>query len=128
MTSESRDTTLRVAIYTSVVCSVAAAIYTLADLEPSPVIALAFMFAPLITVILWLQKDAQRTGIGGLLDWGLFIWFFWPVVVPWYVFKSRGRTGWRLLLGLFTMICSVYLAPFVAVWIAYGLDQRAGLE
>jgi hypothetical protein len=63
------------------------------------------MFAPLIAVILWLQKDAQRTGVGAVQDWGMFVWFAWPVVIPWYAFKSRGRGGWRLLLGLIALIC-----------------------
>lgn len=128
MTSETRDTTLRVAIYTSVACSIAAAIYTLAGLEPSPLISLVFVFAPAITVILWMQKDAQRTGIVGVLDWGLFIWLFWPVVIPWYVFKSRGRQGWRLLLGLFALIWSWYLTAFVTAWIAYSIRQNAGVQ
>lgn len=117
----SGDTTLRVAIGTAVFCSITAAVYTLAEIAPSPAVIAFLTFAPLLAVILWLQKDAQRTGVGAVQDWGMFVWFGWPVVIPWYAFKSRGRSGWRLLLGLFALMGSAYLTAFVVSWIAYGV-------
>ena len=117
----SGDTTLRVAIGTTVFCSMTTAIYTLAGIDPSPAVLTFLTFAPLLAVILWLQKDAQRTGVGAVQDWGLFLWLAWPVVIPWYAFKSRGRSGWRLLLGLFALMSSAYLTAFVVIWVAYGV-------
>ena len=121
MSEASRDTTLRVAIGAAVFCSVTAAVYTLAEIEPSPPVVTFWMLGPLIAVILWLQKDGQRTGVGAVQDWGMFAWFAWPVVIPWYAFKSRGRTGWRLLLGLIALIYSAYVTAFVVTWLAYGV-------
>lgn len=121
MSEPPRDTTLRVATGTAVFCSITAAIYALAEIKPSPPVVTFFTFAPLIGVILWLQKDAQRTGIGAFQDWGMFLWFAWPVVIPWYAFRSRGRTGWRLLLGLVALISSAYVTAFVVTWLAYGV-------
>jgi hypothetical protein len=115
------DRTLRVAIYTAVACSVAAAISTAAEIEPAPIMGTVLTFAPTVLVILWLQKDAQRTRVGGVLDWGLFLWFAWPVIIPWYAFKSRGRRGWRLLLGLIALICSTYIAGSMAAACTYAL-------
>jgi hypothetical protein len=116
-----QDTTLRVAIFTATICSIAAAIYTLADLEPAPIMSMLLMLAPLFAVILWLQKDSQRSGVGVVLDWGMFVWFAWPVVIPWYAFKSRGPGGWRLLIGLVALICSAYVTGFAVAWVAYGV-------
>lgn len=121
MTAIPQDTTLRVAIVTAVSCSIAAAVYTLAEVEPAPIMFVMVTFAPLITVILWLQKDAQRTGVAAVQDWGMFVWLAWPVVIPWYTFKSRGRSGWRLLLGLTVLICSAYVTGFAIAWFAYGV-------
>ena len=121
MSEASRDTTLRVAIATAVFCSMISALYTLAEIEPSPTVVLFWTFGPVLAVILWLQKDAQRTGVGAVQDWGFFAWLAWPVVIPWYAFKSRGRTGWRLLLGLIALILSPYITAFVVTWLAYGV-------
>jgi hypothetical protein len=112
------DLTLRVAILTALVCSAATMVYGLAELEPDPIVSTLLTFAPAITVILWLQKDAHRTGVADVQDLGLFLWFAWPVVIPWYAFKSRGRAGWRLLLGLLAMICSVWLTQLVLYWLS----------
>ncbi len=116
-----RDTTLRVAILTATICSIAAAIYAVADLEPAPIMSLLLGWAPLIAVILWLQKDSQQRRVGVILDWGMFVWFAWPVLIPWYAFKSRGPGGWRLLVGLVALICSAYVTGFAVAWIAYGV-------
>jgi hypothetical protein len=69
--------TLRVAVFTAIICSIAAAIYTLAELEPAPIMSLLLAGAPLMAVILWLQRDAQRTGVGAVQDLGMFVWFAW---------------------------------------------------
>jgi len=107
----SNDISLRTAKVTAVFCALAAAVYGAAQAEPSPLVALFLSFGPLLAVILWLQKDARRTGVGSVLDLGYFLLAAWPIVIPWYAFKTRGRAGWRLLLGLFTLISSAYLGP-----------------
>lgn len=90
----SDDITLWTAKATAAVCSVAAAVYaSVGVVDPSPVVDLALSGGPLIAVILWLQKDAHRTGVGAVQDWGLFLWFGWPFVIPWYAWKTRGRAG-----------------------------------
>jgi hypothetical protein len=112
-----QDTTLRVALLTAVTCSIAVALYTAAEIPPPPVISTLVIFAPASVVFLWLEKDAWRTGVGAVQDLGFFLWLAWPVVIPWYAFTSRGRRGWGLLLGLFTLLCSTYAAS----WLTYGV-------
>jgi hypothetical protein len=121
----SNDTTLRVAIYTTLFCSIATAVYVLAQLEPSPIVSLFLSLAPIVSVVLWLQKDALRTGVGAVQDWGMFVWFAWPVVIPWYAFKSRGRRGWRLLAGLLALILSPYITGLAVAWLAYLTAWRS---
>ena len=105
----------------AVVCSVTAAIYAAVELEPDPIIVLILTGGPLIAVILWVQKDAQRTGVTAVLDWGLFLWIAWPVVIPWYALRTRGRAGWRLALGLPGLILLPYLTGAIVPWLIYGV-------
>ena len=77
-------------------------------------------FAPLTAVCLWLQKDARRTGHASIQDWGLFLWLFWPVVIPWYAFKTRGPEGWRLLAALLGLVCAPILTAYALAWLLYG--------
>ena len=116
----SGDITLSIATMMALVCSVVAAIYAAVELEPSSVIVLILTAGPLFAVILWLQKDARRTDVAGL-DWGLFLWIAWPVVIPWYAWRTRGRAGWRLGLGLMALILSPYVTGAIVPWMVYGV-------
>lgn len=118
----SDDVTLWTAKATALVCSLAAAVYAAVELEPSsPVVYLLLSSGPLIAVILWLQKDAHRTGVGEVQDWGLFLCLAWPFVIPWYAWKTRGRAGWRLALGLIGLIVSTYVIGALVPWLIYGV-------
>jgi hypothetical protein len=113
------DVTLTVAKLAALFASVVAAVYGSAQLEPSPIVALFLSAAPLYAVIMWLEKDAHRTGVGAVLDLGYFLLLAWPVVIPWYAFKTRGRSGWRLTAGLFGLIGAPYatsLLVALALW------------
>jgi hypothetical protein len=61
--------------------------------EPSPAIALFLSSGPLLAVIIWLQKDAERTGVGTVQDWGHFLLLAWPVVIPWGSYPGGQRPG-----------------------------------
>jgi len=117
----SNDISLRTAKVTAIFCALAAGVYAAVQAEPSPSLALFFSFGPLLAVILWLQKDARRTGVASVLDLGFFLWLAWPIVIPWYAFKTRGSAGWRLFLGLFVLISSAYLGWLTTAWALYGV-------
>lgn len=117
----SDDVTFWTAKAMAVACSIAAAVYAAAQLEPSPVITLLLSCGPLIAVILWLQEDARRTRVDGVQDSGLFLWFVWPFLIVWYAWKTRGRAGWRLALGLFGLILSPFVTGALVPWLIYGV-------
>src|ERR1700704_5371505 len=110
MEERSHDITLRVAKLAALFSSLIAAAYAASQIEPAPVVALFLSGGPLVAVIVWLQKDARRTGVGAVQDWGYFLLLAWPVVIPWYAFKTRGRSGWRLTAGLFGLILAAYIS------------------
>ena len=124
MEQRSNDVTLRVAKLAALFASLVAAAYAVAQIEPSPVIALFVSGGPLLAVILWLQQDARRTGVGSVHDLGYFLLLAWPIVIPWYAFKTRGRSGWRLTTGLFGLIGAAYLTWFSVAYVIWRF--RAG--
>ena len=124
MEERSNDVTLTVAKLAALFASLTAAAYAAAQIDPSSVIALFLSGGPLLGVILWLQKDARRTGVGSVQDLGYFLLLAWPVVIPWYAFKTRGRSGWRLTTGLFGLIGAAYLTWFSVAYVIWRF--RAG--
>ena len=114
MAERQRDITLNVAVVAALFCSLVTVTYTALQTEPAPAVTLFVSLGPLFTVILWLQKDSRRTGVGAVQDWGYFLWLAWPAVIPWYAFKTRGLAGWKLTAGLFALIGSPYLSALIA--------------
>ena len=115
------DVTLKVAKLAALFSSLTAALYAATEVEPSPIVGLFLSVGPLLAVILWLQKDATRTGVGAVHDWGYFLFLGWPIIIPWYAFKTRGRAGWRLLALLIGLIMStpatswfIYIVKYTA--------------
>jgi hypothetical protein len=113
------DVTLTVAKLAALFASLVAAAYATAQIEPSPVIALFLSGGPLLAVVLWVQKDARRTGVGSVQDLGYFLLLAWPIVIPWYAFKTRGRSGWRLTAELFGLIGAAYFTWIVVAYVVW---------
>src|SRR5688500_8313043 len=120
MPDKSGDITLTVAMLASAFGSLAAGLYAVAGTDPSHVVALFLSFAPLFAIVLWLQGDAARTGVGAVHDLGYFLLLAWPFVIPWYAFKTRGRAGWWLILGLFGLILAPTFTAALVGYLAWG--------
>jgi hypothetical protein len=110
------DLTLRTGYLAAAFCSAIAVIYAISSAAPAPAVMLFISFAPIVAVCAWLQKDARITGVASVHDWGFFIYLAWPVVIPWYALKTRGRAGWRLAGILLGMAC----APMLAAYVVYA--------
>ena len=119
------DITLRVAKLAALAASIVAALYAATQIEPAPAVALFLSGGPLLAVVFWLQKDARRTGVGTVLDWGYFLLIAWPVVIPWYAFKTRGPFGWRLMMRLFGLILAPYISGFVVAYVMWYFQADA---
>jgi hypothetical protein len=59
--------------------------------------------------------------VGAVQDSGFFLWLAWPVLIPWYVGKTRGAAGWHLGLALFGLILSPLVASAAAPWVLYSI-------
>ena len=99
-------------------CAVLGAIYGASTMEPGPWTAMLLTLLPLTAVCVWLQADARRLRSGHVLDLGFLLWVFWPLVIPWHAFATRGWRGWRLALALLGLVAAPSLAAAVAAAIA----------
>jgi len=80
-----------------------AAGYGLFLLEPARPMLVGRMFGPPIALSTWLATDTRRTQVANVVDAGWFFYALWPVLLPWYVFRTRGPGSWRLTLRLYVL-------------------------
>jgi hypothetical protein len=84
---------------------------------------MAFLLAwgPAIGVTWWLSVDSKQHRIINVHDVGLFFYITWPVTLPWYAWRSRGRAGWRLAALLYTLALSSQLGFILGATLRYLL-------
>ena len=91
-----------------------AAAYVVASL-PGPDGAIpkrAEILAPIalsVVISLWVMADARKRGRRLCYDYDSFVYFAWPVVVPVYLFQTRGARAFL------TLLC------FGAIWLIAAL-------
>jgi len=63
--------------------------------------AVTFLFAVglLWAVGWWLRTDSRRRGVLSVYDLGFFLYLAWPIVMPYYLIKTRGAKGLLVMLG-----------------------------
>lgn len=88
--------------------------YGLLKIEPHPFVRLVVTIAPLVAAINWLRRDARARRVELVHDMGLFLWLAWPVLIPWYAIRTRGRHG--LPLALLIMAAIVFPALLAAAF------------
>ena len=47
----------------------------------------------------WLRTDSRRRGVLPVYDLGFFLYLAWPLVMPYYLVKTRGVKGLLAILG-----------------------------
>jgi hypothetical protein len=102
---------------------VASGIYTVSKHEPPPLFHFTYTFGFLWVIGWWLVRDSGKRGVGLVLDMGLFLYIAWPLVMPYYLLKTRGAKGLLVILGFL----GVYLGGAVVGAIFYAfLIFRSG--
>ena len=61
-------------------------------------------------MFLWLKEDSRKHGVLRVLDLGLFLFFAWPLIMLYYLFKTRRAMA---LLTIF-IFSAVYLGAMLA--------------
>ncbi len=68
-----------------------------------------------LILALWVRADRLFRGFSVPFEFDAFVFFAWPVVVPYYLYRSRGGRG--LLLG--AGILGLYITPYVTAQLAH---------
>src|SRR5882724_4410718 len=74
-----------------------------------------------LILTLWVLADRRNRGFRVPYEFDTFVFFAWPAVVPYYLYRSRGRRG--LLLG--AGIWALYIAPYVTALIVQIARNRS---
>ena len=62
-------------------------------------ITLLYLIGMLWAVGWWLRTDSRRRGVLSVYDLGFFLYLAWPLVMPYYLLKTRGAKGLLILLA-----------------------------
>lgn len=107
---------MKTLVGTVLVCAAFVSVYGFLGIPPHPFIQLVASVAPLVAAISWLKADARARHVPLVHDMGLFLWIAWPVLIPWYAFKTRGRHALPLaLLVMVSIITPVLLMALIEV-------------
>lgn len=73
--------------------------FYLADgIDPPPLFSLLYALGLLWVMGWWLLKDNGKRGVEWVVDLGLFLYIAWPLIMPYYLLKTRGARGIFLIL------------------------------
>jgi hypothetical protein len=108
----------------SACCGLFALVYGFLGAEPTPVMQMLLGLGPAVAVAAWLAADAKQTRTVLAHDAGFFFYVTWPLSIPWYAVRTRGRRGWRLAAQLYVIALAGWLGFIVGAVIA-GLGSVA---
>jgi hypothetical protein len=110
----SRIASPTVLLYAFVVISGAAdAFYFGRQLEPPPLFSLVRWIALLWVMGWWLQTDSRKRAVASVYDMGFFLYIAWPVVMPYYLVKTRGAKGLLFVLAFIGALIGGVILGFV---------------
>jgi len=99
-TALSRTLSPTVLLYSfSVITQFADGLYLGQQLEAPGVYTLLHWAAQLWIIGWWLRTDSRKRGVVWVYDMGFFLCIAWPLVMPYYLVKTRGAKGLLIILG-----------------------------
>ncbi|HYR77459.1 MAG TPA: hypothetical protein VEM96_16715 [Pyrinomonadaceae bacterium] len=99
-TALSRTLSPTVLLYSfSVITQFADGLYLGQQLEAPGVYTLLHWAGQLWIFGWWLRTDSRKRGVVWVYDMGFFLCIAWPLVMPYYLVKTRGAKGLLIILG-----------------------------
>jgi hypothetical protein len=83
------------------------------NVEPSG--ALVLLYVGLLTAVgYWLSKDSKRHGVSWVWDMGFFLYIAWPLIMPYYLLKTRRAKAFLIgLAALGTYVVGYVVAALI---------------
>ena len=85
-------------------------LYAAQQIEPPAAYSVLLRFAQVWTIGWWLLTDSRKRNVALVYDIGFFLYLAWPLVMPYYLIKTRGLRGLFVVLGF----CGAYLGASLA--------------
>jgi hypothetical protein len=63
----------------------------------------------------WVRVDRRVRGFSVPFEFDALVFFAWPFIVPYYLYRTRGRRGLFLVTGIY----GLYLMPYFTAQIAH---------
>ena len=98
------SSSLKPLFITAGTCAAVVILYGVVGRLDAPLLSLLVTFAPLGAALNWIRADARAQRVPTVHDFGLFLVVAWPIVIPWYVIRTRGRHAWPLALVVMVAI------------------------
>lgn len=76
---------------------------------------LLWSFAFSFVMAWWVHSDRRIPGVGVPFEFDAFVFFGWPIAVPYYLWRTRGRRGVLLSLG----VCALFFVPNIVAIVVY---------
>lgn len=83
--------------------------------------ALAFAMA----IVCWLRIDCARRGLSPPFDLGLLLCIAWPILLPYYLLKTR---GWRAIIPIFLFVFVFLGATYLGEYVGLNLIASSEVE
>jgi len=94
------------------------ACYAARGADVSAAFELLYQIGSLWVMGWWLVDDGKKRGIQWVHDLGMFLAAAWIIIIPYYVFKTRGKRGFITILifiGAFVGSYLIYLTVYFAL-------------
>ena len=106
-----------------IITQLARGVYLGREVEPPPAFTLMFSAGLLWIVGWWLLTDSRKRNIPWVYDFGFFLSIAWPLIMPYYLLKTRRAKGLLLILAV---ICTYIAAQVVGVAVYLLLTPAGG--
>ena len=92
-------------------------IYSGAGREVPALFQFCYGFAFVVGAVEWLRNDCARRKVRPPWDLGLLLYITWPIALPIYILKTRGRQGIsQILLFIFVALGASLVGICVGKW------------
>ena len=93
------------------------------QIEPPGALTLVHWLGLLWIVGWWLRTDSRKRGVASVYDIGFFLYIAWPIVMPYYLVKTRGAKG---LLVILAFVGAYFGAAIAGLVLAISISAFRG--
>jgi len=107
-----------------VITQFAFGLYLGRQMEAPPAYTLLHWAAQLWIIGWWLHSDIRKRGVAWVYDIGFFLCIAWPIVMPYYLVKTRGAKGLLTILGFMGAYVGAAIAGIIVSVAAAALGGQ----